>query len=148
VVEMWALGDNRFSVRAPEQEQVVDGYEAARQTAIALAERLKYAAAESRLWPSEGCPIPTVSRPRMAENALLALAEPLSWRLAATDSISARRPSRGASCKTALAPPPATRPRGPGRRGTRLGSSRTPPREKVGDAEEEVPDFAMYVAVS
>jgi len=58
VVEMWALGDNRFSVRAPDDEQVVDGYEAARQRAIALAERLKYAAAESAPPALGGLPYP------------------------------------------------------------------------------------------
>ena len=55
---MWALGDNRFSIRAPEHEQVVDGCVAARQTAIALAERLKYAAAESAPPALGGLPYP------------------------------------------------------------------------------------------
>ena len=62
MVEMWAHGDNRFSIRAPEHEQVVDGCEAARQRAIALAERLKYAAAESAPPALGGLPYPDLSR--------------------------------------------------------------------------------------
>jgi hypothetical protein len=38
-VEVWALGADRFSVRAPGHEQVVAGYDAAREMAHALAER-------------------------------------------------------------------------------------------------------------
>jgi hypothetical protein len=36
-VEVWALGADRFSVRAPQREQIVVGFDAARQTAHALA---------------------------------------------------------------------------------------------------------------
>ena len=39
-VEVWALGAQRFAVKAPEREQLVTGFDAARQTAIALADRL------------------------------------------------------------------------------------------------------------
>jgi hypothetical protein len=40
VVEVWALGGDRFSVRAPGSERVVVGFREAEQTAHALAERL------------------------------------------------------------------------------------------------------------
>jgi hypothetical protein len=34
------VGDGRFTVKAPEREQLVTGFDAARQTAIALAQQL------------------------------------------------------------------------------------------------------------
>jgi GGDEF domain-containing protein len=37
---LWALGGDRFAVRAPGQEQLVTGLEEAQQAAHALAERL------------------------------------------------------------------------------------------------------------
>ena len=40
VVQVWALGSERFSVRAPDHEEVVVGFEEVRQTAHAVAERL------------------------------------------------------------------------------------------------------------
>jgi hypothetical protein len=40
-VEVWALGDDRFAVRAPGHEQIVTGYYEAERTADALAERLE-----------------------------------------------------------------------------------------------------------
>jgi hypothetical protein len=40
-VEVWALGEDRFAVRAPGQEQIVTGLEEAQQTAHALAELLR-----------------------------------------------------------------------------------------------------------
>jgi hypothetical protein len=39
-VELWAHGSDRFTVRAPEREQLVVGFEQARQTARELADRL------------------------------------------------------------------------------------------------------------
>lgn len=39
-VEVWALGADRFSVRAREREQVVVGFDSARQTAHDLAREL------------------------------------------------------------------------------------------------------------
>jgi hypothetical protein len=39
-VEVWALGEDRFAVRAPGHEQLVTGYDEAERTADALAERL------------------------------------------------------------------------------------------------------------
>jgi hypothetical protein len=39
-VEVWAMGADRFSVKAPEREQLVVGFDQARQTAHGLAERL------------------------------------------------------------------------------------------------------------
>jgi hypothetical protein len=39
-VEIWALGQERFRVRAPSQEEVVVGYEGARQRARELAKTL------------------------------------------------------------------------------------------------------------
>jgi hypothetical protein len=39
-VEVWALGAQRFTVKAPEGEQIVTGFGAARETAIALAQQL------------------------------------------------------------------------------------------------------------
>ena len=41
VVEVWALGADRFSVRAPEREQLVVGFGAARQTAHEPARELE-----------------------------------------------------------------------------------------------------------
>ena len=41
VVEVWALGADRFSVRASEHEQVVAGFEPARQTAHELSRELE-----------------------------------------------------------------------------------------------------------
>lgn len=41
VVEVWALGADRFSVRAREHEQVVAGFDPARQTAHELARELE-----------------------------------------------------------------------------------------------------------
>jgi hypothetical protein len=40
VVEMWALGQDRFRITAPGHEQLVTGYDEAERTADALAERL------------------------------------------------------------------------------------------------------------
>jgi len=40
VVEVWAHGGDRFTVRAPDHERAVVGFEAAQQTAHALAEQL------------------------------------------------------------------------------------------------------------
>ena len=37
-VEVWALGEDRFAVRAPGHEQIVTGLEEAQQAADALAE--------------------------------------------------------------------------------------------------------------
>jgi hypothetical protein len=39
-VQVWAIGHERFCVRAPGQEQEVVGFEAARQAAHARAEQL------------------------------------------------------------------------------------------------------------
>ena len=39
-VQVWALGEQRFTVKAPGLEQLVVGFEKARQTAHALADRL------------------------------------------------------------------------------------------------------------
>jgi hypothetical protein len=39
-VEVWALGEDRFRIRMPELEQLVVGFETARQTAHALAQQL------------------------------------------------------------------------------------------------------------
>jgi hypothetical protein len=39
-VEVWALGEDRFAIRVPDQEQHVVGFDAARQAAHALAEQL------------------------------------------------------------------------------------------------------------
>jgi hypothetical protein len=39
-VEMWALGEDRFRITAPGNEQIVTGFEEAERTADALAERL------------------------------------------------------------------------------------------------------------
>jgi hypothetical protein len=44
-VEVWALGADRFSVRAPGHEQVITGYAAAQESAHALAR-------EPRLMPT------------------------------------------------------------------------------------------------
>jgi hypothetical protein len=41
-VEVWAPGEDRFRITAPRQEQLVTGFDAARQAAHALAERLGY----------------------------------------------------------------------------------------------------------
>ena len=41
LVEVWALGEDRFAVRAPGHEQIVTGLEEAQQAADALAERLR-----------------------------------------------------------------------------------------------------------
>jgi hypothetical protein len=41
-VEIHALGEQRFAVKAPDSEQVVVSYGRARQTAQALAEQLDY----------------------------------------------------------------------------------------------------------
>jgi hypothetical protein len=40
-VEVWALGEDRFAVRAPGHEQIVTGLEEAQHAADALAERLE-----------------------------------------------------------------------------------------------------------
>jgi hypothetical protein len=40
-VEVWAHGSDRFTVRAPEREQVIAGFDAARQTAHSLARELE-----------------------------------------------------------------------------------------------------------
>jgi hypothetical protein len=40
VVEVWALGSDRFAVRAAEHEQLVVGFDPARQTAHELAREL------------------------------------------------------------------------------------------------------------
>jgi hypothetical protein len=40
VVEVWALGEDRFAVTAPGQEQLVTGLEEAQRAADALAQRL------------------------------------------------------------------------------------------------------------
>jgi hypothetical protein len=40
-VEVWALGDQRFKVVAPGQEEVVMGYAEARERARALAQQLE-----------------------------------------------------------------------------------------------------------
>ena len=40
VVEMWALGEDRFAVRAPRHEQLVAGFEEAERMADLLAEQL------------------------------------------------------------------------------------------------------------
>jgi len=37
---VWALGGDRFAVRAPQHEQLVTGFEEAQQAADTLAERL------------------------------------------------------------------------------------------------------------
>jgi len=39
-VEVWALGEDRFAVRAPDREQLVVGVEEAERVADVLAERL------------------------------------------------------------------------------------------------------------
>jgi hypothetical protein len=39
-VEVWALGDQRFRVVAPDQEQVIVGYAEARERVRALAQEL------------------------------------------------------------------------------------------------------------
>ena len=39
-VEVWAVGRDRFAVRAPGHEQIVTGLEEAQQAADAMAERL------------------------------------------------------------------------------------------------------------
>jgi hypothetical protein len=39
-VEMWALGEDRFRITAPEQEQIVTGFEEAEKVADSLAERI------------------------------------------------------------------------------------------------------------
>ena len=39
-VEMWALGEDRFRVTGPRQEQFVVGFDAAQQAAQALADQL------------------------------------------------------------------------------------------------------------
>jgi hypothetical protein len=41
VVEVWALGVDRFRIAAPGHEQLVTGFDAAERTADALAERLE-----------------------------------------------------------------------------------------------------------
>jgi hypothetical protein len=40
-VEVWALGEDRFRLTAPGQEQIVTGFEEAERTADELAERLR-----------------------------------------------------------------------------------------------------------
>jgi len=40
LVEVWALGEDRFRITAPMHEQIVTGFERAEKTADALAERL------------------------------------------------------------------------------------------------------------
>jgi hypothetical protein len=40
VVEVWALGEDRFKITAPGHEQLVTGFDEAERTADALAERL------------------------------------------------------------------------------------------------------------
>jgi hypothetical protein len=40
VVEMWALGEDRFSITAPGHEEIVVGFEKAERTVDELAERL------------------------------------------------------------------------------------------------------------
>jgi hypothetical protein len=40
VIEVWALGSDRFTVNAPDHEQIVVGLDAARQTAHELAYQL------------------------------------------------------------------------------------------------------------
>jgi hypothetical protein len=40
VVEVWALGEDRFGITAPGHEQIVTGFEEAEQTADAVAEGL------------------------------------------------------------------------------------------------------------
>jgi hypothetical protein len=40
VVEVWALGEDRFRITAPGHEQIVSGYDEAERAADALAERL------------------------------------------------------------------------------------------------------------
>jgi hypothetical protein len=40
-VEVWALSEDRFAVRAPGHEQLVTGYDEAERAAAALAERLR-----------------------------------------------------------------------------------------------------------
>jgi len=39
-VEVWALGEDRFTVKAPGNEQIVVGFEEAQRTAGELAQRL------------------------------------------------------------------------------------------------------------
>jgi hypothetical protein len=39
-VEVWALGEDRFKITAPGQEQLVTGYDEAERAADALAEQL------------------------------------------------------------------------------------------------------------
>jgi hypothetical protein len=41
VVEVWALGEDRFQITAPGHEQIVTGYDEAERAADALAERLE-----------------------------------------------------------------------------------------------------------
>jgi hypothetical protein len=41
VVEVWALGEDRFRITAPGSERLVTGFEEAEQAADALAERLR-----------------------------------------------------------------------------------------------------------
>jgi hypothetical protein len=40
-VELWALGEDRFRITAPEHEQLVLGFQEAERTADAVAERLR-----------------------------------------------------------------------------------------------------------
>ena len=40
VIEVWALGADRFSIRAPEREQLVVGFDEACRTAHAIADQL------------------------------------------------------------------------------------------------------------
>jgi hypothetical protein len=40
VVEVWALGEDRFRITAPGHERLVTGFDEAERTADALAERL------------------------------------------------------------------------------------------------------------
>jgi hypothetical protein len=40
-IEVWAVGADRFTVKAPEREQLVVGFDAARQTARELARALE-----------------------------------------------------------------------------------------------------------
>jgi hypothetical protein len=41
VIEVWALGEDRFTVKTPERKRLVVGVEAARQTAHELARELE-----------------------------------------------------------------------------------------------------------
>ena len=63
-VEVWALGGDRFAVRAPRHEQLVIGLEEAQQAADALAERARVGAGKAKETDASFCRRPPELSPR------------------------------------------------------------------------------------